>query len=307
VPSKPRQFEFGRLNINYTVTSKRKLKQLVDDNLVNGWDDPRMPTISGLRRRGVSAQALRNFCDTLAVSKTDGVVDVAQLDYEIRDDLNKNAKRAMCVLNPLKVTLRNYDEICSESTTWLKVANHPQDDSLGKRDVPFSSSLFIDASDFNTDPTIGKKKFKRLVMDSFVRLRGAYVIKACDFIEDNGEVIEVIADIVADTLGQNPEPEFKPRGVIHWVSAEESKPAEIRHYQRLFTAENPDKAEGGYLSVMNPESFTVTTARVEPAAAAAEPETSFQFEREGYYTADRFDHHTNQAVFNLTIGLRESV
>ncbi|MCK5881833.1 MAG: glutamine--tRNA ligase, partial [Sinobacterium sp.] len=194
VPSEPRQYEFGRLNINYTVTSKRKLKQLVDDDVVSSWDDPRMPTISGLRRRGVSAHALRQFCDTLAVSKTDGVVDIAQLEFEIRDDLNKNAHRAMCVLNPLKVTLRNYDDICNDGVTTLHVANHPQDETQGKREVPFTPTLFIDKADFNTDTTIGRKKFKRLVLESYVRLRGAYVIKACDFVEENGEIVEVIAE-----------------------------------------------------------------------------------------------------------------
>ena len=306
VPSEPRQYEFGRLNINYTVTSKRKLKQLVDDGVVSGWDDPRLPTISGLRRRGVSAKALRQFCDTLSISKTDGVVDMAQLEFEIRDDLNKNAHRAMCVLNPLKVTLRNYDEICTDAVTTLQVANHPQDETQGKREVPFTSTLLIDKADFNTDTTIGRKKFKRLVLESYVRLRGAYVIKACDFVEENGEIVEVIAEIVPGTLGKNPEPEQKPRGVIHWVSESESMPVEIRHYQRLFTAENPDKAEDGYLSVINPDSLTVTTAQLEPAAAMAAPEKGFQFEREGYYTADRYDHSAEKPVFNLTISLRES-
>ncbi len=307
VPSEPRQYEFGRLNINYTVTSKRKLKQLVDDQLVSGWDDPRMPTISGLRRRGVSAKALRQFCDTLAVSKTDGVVDIAQLEFEIRDDLNKNAHRAMCVLNPLKVTLCNYNDICGEGVTTLQVANHPQDESQGKRKVPFTETLYIDKADFNTDATIGKKKFKRLVMDSFVRLRGAYVIKAFDYIEVDGEVAEVIAEIIPDTLGKNPEPEQKPRGVIHWVSATESKEVELRHYQRLFTVENPDKAEDGYLSVINPHSMSVTTARLEPAAACADTEQAFQFEREGYFTADRYDHTHDKPVFNSTISLKGSV
>ena len=306
VPSEPRQYEFGRLNINYTVMSKRKLKQLVDESVVTSWDDPRMPTISGLRRRGVSSKALRQFCDTLAVSKTDGVVDIAQLEFEIRNDLNKNAPRAMCVLDPLKVTLRNYDDICTETVTNLKVANHPQDEEQGKRDVPFTQTLFIDKADFNTDTAIGRKKFKRLVLESYVRLRGAYVIKACDFVEENGEIIEVIAEIVPGTLGKNPEPEQKPRGVIHWVSATQSQAVEIRHYQRLFTVENPDKAENGYLSVINPNSKSISTAYLEPAAAKASPEQNFQFEREGYFTADRYDHSAENPVFNQTIGLRES-
>jgi len=305
VPTKPRQYEFGRLNINYTVTSKRKLKQLVDENVVAGWDDPRLPTISGLRRRGVTAQALRKFCDTLAVAKTDGTIDMAQLDFEIRDDLNQNAQRAMCVLNPLKVSITNFSEVVGAERLDLEVANHPQKEALGKRVVPFTSSLFIDKADFNTDGTLSKKKFKRLVAEGFVRLRGAYVIQATDFVEENGEVVEVKAALVPDTLGKNPAPEQKPRGVIHWVSADEGVACEVRQYERLFTAENPDKAEDGYLSVINPESFSIINAVIEPAAARADAETGFQFEREGYYTADRYDHSAAKPVFNKTISLKE--
>lgn len=302
VPSKPKQYEFGRLNINYTVTSKRKLKQLVDENVVQGWDDPRMPTIAGMRRRGYSAKAIRKFCDGLAVAKTDGVVDIAQLEFEIRDDLNERASRAMCVLNPLKVTIEN------ATNQTLSMANHPQNEDLGQREVPFSADIYIDKNDFSTDTTLGRKKFKRLVLGDYVRLRGAYVIQATDVVlDDGGEIVEVKAKLVEGTLGANPEnPEQKPRGVIHWVCANSAKAVQVSLYQRLFLQENPDKAEDGFLSVVNPDSLQKTTAFLEPAAASCAPETVFQFEREGYFVADRINHNSDTPVFNKTIGLRES-
>jgi glutaminyl-tRNA synthetase len=303
VPSQPKQYEFGRLNINYTVTSKRYLKQLVEEGVVAGWDDPRMPTISGMRRRGYSAAALRAFCDGLAVAKTDGVVDIAQLEFEIRNDLNENAARAMCVLNPLKVTITN----APVHTEWLEVANHPQQDEMGKRELPFTKDIYIDAADFSEDTSLSRKKFKRLVIGDYVRLRGAYVIKADDVIKnDAGEVIEIIASLVPDTIGQNPPAEMKPRGVIHWVSATEAKQVELRIYDRLFNAEAPGKETGNYLDDVNPESLSVITAFAEPAIINCEPETAFQFEREGYFVSDRYDHRSDKPVFNLTIGLRDS-
>jgi len=303
VPSQPKQYEFGRLNINYTVTSKRYLKQLVDEGVVSGWDDPRMPTISGMRRRGYSAAALRAFCDGLAVAKTDGVVDIAQLEFEIRNDLNENAARAMCVLNPLKVTITN----ASDSVEWLEVANHPQQEEMGKRELPFTKDIYIDAADFSEDTSLSRKKFKRLVIGDYVRLRGAYVIKADDVIKnDAGDVIEIIASLVPDTIGKNPAPEMKPRGVIHWVSATEGKQVELRLYDRLFNAEAPGKETGNYLDDMSPDSLKVITAIAEPAIVNCEPETTFQFEREGYFVSDRYDHKADTPVFNLTIGLRDS-
>jgi glutaminyl-tRNA synthetase len=303
VPSEPKQYEFGRLNINYTVTSKRKLKQLVDEDIVAGWNDPRMPTISGMRRRGYTAQALRAFCDGLAVAKTDGIVDIAQLEFEIRKDLNDNAARAMCVLNPLKVTVTN----APESVEWLEVANHPQQEEMGKREIPFTKDIYIDASDFSEDTSLSRKKFKRLVIGDYVRLRGAYVIKADDVVkDDDGEVIEIIASLVPDTIGQNPPPEMKPRGVIHWVSATKAKQVELRVYDRLFLAEAPGKATDNYLDDVNPDSLTVINAFAEPAIVNCEPETAFQFEREGYFVSDRYDHSADNPVFNLTIGLRDT-
>lgn len=307
VPSKPKQYEFGRLHINYSITSKRKLKQLVDSEVVAGWDDPRMPTISGLRRRGYRAEAIRNFCDGLAVAKTDGIVDMAQLEFEVRDDLNKNALRAMCVLDPVTVRLSNYAEVCGEDTLWLDLANHPNKDDLGSRQVPFTETLYIDKADFSEDTTLGRKKFKRLVMGDFVRLRGAYVIQANDVVrDDKGEIVEIIASIVPDTLGANPPEDKKPRGVIHWVSASLGKPVELRLYDRLFAVEDPDKHEGGYLGALNPNSLVVNTQAVaEPSLVNCAPESHFQFEREGYFVSDRYDHSPEHPVFNLTISLKE--
>jgi len=303
VPSKPKQYEFGRLNINYTVTSKRKLKQLVDEDIVAGWNDPRMPTISGMRRRGYTVAAIRSFCDGLAVAKTDGVVDIAQLEFEIRNDLNANAARAMCVLNPLKVSITN----APESVEWLEVANHPQQEAMGKRSLPFTKNIYIDASDFSEDTSLSRKKFKRLVIGDYVRLRGAYVIKADDVIKnDKGEVIEIIASLVPDTIGQNPPPEMKPRGVIHWVSVTEGKEVELRLYDRLFLAEAPGKETDNYLDDVNPDSIKVIKAFAEPSIVNCEPETTFQFEREGYFVSDRYEHNVDTPVFNLTIGLRDT-
>jgi glutaminyl-tRNA synthetase len=303
VPSQPKQYEFGRLNMNYTVTSKRNLKQLVDDHIVASWDDPRMPTISGMRRRGYTPAALRAFCDGLAVAKTDGTVDIAQLEFEIRKDLNDNAARAMCVLNPLKVTISN----APESTEWLEVANHPQQESMGHRSIPFNKEIYIDAADFTEDTTLSRKKFKRLVIGDYVRLRGAYVIKADDVVKnEQGEVIEILASLVPDTVGQNPPPEMKPRGVIHWVSATEGKAVTLRLYERLFTAEAPGKETGNYLDDVNPDSLQVINAVVEPAIIDCAPETHFQFEREGYFVSDRYEHSAESPVFNLTISLKET-
>ncbi len=301
VPSKPKQYEFGRLHLNYTMTSKRKLKQLVDTGVVNGWDDPRMPTISGMRRRGYSARAIRSFCNGLAVAKTDGIVDIAQLEYEIRDDLNKHATRAMCVMNPLKVTLTNLHQTSQE----LMLANHPNDESLGTRAVPFTESLYIDRADFSEDTSLGRKKFKRLVIGDYVRLRGAYVIKAEDVVKDEQDnIVEVKASIVEGTLGKNPAPEQKPRGVVHWVSATDAIGCELRIFDRLFTEEAPDSGDKDFMDAINPNALVVTEGFIEPSAIQCAPETPFQFEREGYFVADRFDHTAEKPVFNKIIGLK---
>ncbi len=304
VPSRPRQYEFGRLNLNYTVTSKRKLKRLVDEAVVDGWDDPRMPTIHGMRRRGFSAQALRNFCNALPVAKSDGVVDIAQLESAIRDDLDKNAPRAMCVLNPLKVVIENFDANAVEAMT---APAHPKLD-MGERELPFTRELYIDRADFTEDSSLSRKKFKRLVLGDYVRLRSAYVIKAESVVKgDSGEIVEIRASLVPDTVGENPPEGIKPRGVIHWVSATRGVRATVRLYDRLFNHEAPDRGDEDFLSYLNPDSLQVLdNCWVEPGLASAAPEASFQFEREGYFVADRFDHNAEQPVFNRAIGLRDT-
>ncbi|WP_290702887.1 glutamine--tRNA ligase/YqeY domain fusion protein [Amphritea sp.] len=304
VPSTPRQYEFGRLNINYTVTSKRKLKQLVDENHVSGWDDPRLPTIQGMRRRGYTAEAVRNFCDSLAVAKTDGVVDMAQFEFFIREDLNENSARAMCVMNPLKLVITNFPE---GEVEILSAPVHPQKE-IGTRELPFTREIYIDRSDFNEDTTLSRKKFKVLVPGDFMRLRSAYVIKAEEVVKDsNGEIIEVHASFIPGTVGENPPEGMKPRGVMHWVSATEGKQAKVRIYDRLFKVESPDKGEGDFLDNINADSFSVIeNCWIEPGLVNAAPETGFQFEREGYFVADRYEHSVETPVFNKTIGLRDT-
>jgi glutaminyl-tRNA synthetase len=305
VPAKPRQFEFGRLNLNYTVTSKRKLRQLVEENIVDGWDDPRMPTLSGLRRRGVTPTAVREFCDSLAVAKTDGTVDMAQLDHFIRHDLNDNAPRAMCVLNPLKVTLTNWLE--GEVETLIAPC-HPSREELGERTLPFGRTLYIDRADFSDDTTLSRKKFKRLVLGEFVRLRGAYVIKADGVVTDEaGEIVEIIASFVPDTVGENPPEGMKPRGVIHWVSAEHSIDCEVRLYDRLFSEADPDGGDKNFLDSVNPQSLEILQGcKAEQSLASATAEDHFQFEREGYFCLDSRGASEDRPVFNRTIGLRDN-
>ncbi len=302
VPATPRQYEFGRLNLNYTVTSKRKLKKLVDEAVVNGWDDPRMPTISGMRRRGYSATALRNFCNSLAVSKTDGVVDMAQLEFFIRDDLNKTAPRAMAVLNPLKVEITNLDKDHLEELT---APAHPDLD-LGERVLPFTREIYIDQEDFKEE--YSKKFKKKLTPGKRIRLRNAYVIQADEYEKDaEGNVVLVKASLVPNTLGVDPEDGDKPKGVVHWVSASHGQQATVRVYDRLFMHEAPDRGDGDFMDQLNPQSLvTVEQCWIEPGLAEAAPESGFQFEREGYFVADRYDHSSDHPVFNKTIGLRDT-
>jgi glutaminyl-tRNA synthetase len=302
VQSRPRQYEFGRLNPSYTVTSKRKLKQLVDEGVVSGWDDPRMPTVSGMRRRGYSPAAVRKFCDMIGTTRKDGVVDVAMLEFAVREDLNENAPRAMCVINPLKVVLTDYPEDKLEE---LEAPSHPSREDLGSRTLPFTRELYIDADDFREE---ANRKYKRLVLGKRVRLRNAYVIEADEVIKDaEGTIVEIHAHTIANTIGENPEDGIKPKGVIQWVSASHGKRAELRLFDRLFNHEAPDKGDGDYMEHVNPESLQVVQgAWIEPSLAAAEPEQGFQFEREGYFVADRFDHTAENPVFNKTIGLRDT-
>ena len=301
VPSVPRQYEFGRLNLNYTVTSKRKLKQLVDQSYVEGWDDPRMPTISGLRRRGVSAAAIRNFCDSLAVAKTDGTVDMAQLEHFIRDDLNSNAGRAMCVLRPLLITISNY-----EGQEQFDVSCHPKREDLGQRSLDFSRQIYIDRSDFSEDTSLARKKFKRLVIGDYVRLRSAYIIRADQVIKNEaGEIIEVIATLVPGTVGQDAPDGIRARGVVHWVSNETSVDCHVNVYDRLFVEAAPDEGDKNFLDYLNPESLVkMSGCKVEASLAEAIVGEHYQFEREGYFTRDSGD--LDNLVFNCTIGLRDN-
>ncbi len=299
VPSRPRQFEFGRLNLNYTITSKRKLKQLVDDKHVEGWDDPRMPTIAGFRRRGYTARAIRKFCEMIGVTRADGMVDVAMLEHAIRDDLDKNAPRAMAVLHPLKVVLTNYPEAKTEQ---LCAPGHPQRDDLPERVLPFSRELYIEQDDFREE---ANKKYKRLVLGKRVRLRNAYVIEADEAIKDEqGRVVELRARIIENTLGCDPEDGAKPKGVIQWVAAHECAEFEARLYERLFLDSTPDSGEKDFLQCINPASLQVlNNCKGEIGLREAAPEQGFQFERAGYFCRDRRE---PGLVFNRTIGLRDT-
>ncbi len=301
VPAKPRQYEFARLNLNYTVTSKRKLKQLVDEKIVHGWDDPRMPTLAGMRRRGFTPRAIRNFCDMIGVARSEGVVDVAMLEFAIRDDLDKNAPRALCVLDPLKVVITNFPEGQVEQ---LQAPNHPSRPDLGERTMPFTREIYIDRADFREE---ANKKYKRLVLGKKVRLRHAYVITADEVVKDDaGNIVEVRASYDAATHGNDPADGIKPKGVIQWVSATHGIKAEVRLYERLFTDPAPDRGEGHFLDHINLQALSVREAWIEPALAGVAPESHFQFEREGYFVADRYDHNAQRPVFNRTIGLRDT-
>lgn len=305
-PGTPRQYEFARLNLNYTVTSKRRLKRLVDEGHVAGWDDPRLPTLRGLRRRGYTPASIRNFCDSLGVSRADSVIDMGILEEAVRDDLNKNAPRAFCVLNPLKLVIENWPE---DKEEWLEAPVHPQDEAMGTRRMPLTREVYIDREDFREE---ANKKYKRLVLGDRVRLRYGYVVRATDVVRDDaGEIVEVRCSYDPDTLGKNPENDEgqgKMRGVIHWVSAIHGVPCDVRLYDRLFQVANPTRVpEGGsFLDHLNPESLTVLEhCMVEPSIREAAAESRFQFEREGYFCVDA-DSVADRPVFNRTVGLRES-
>jgi glutaminyl-tRNA synthetase len=302
LPAQPKQTEFARLNLNYTVTSKRKLKQLVDEGHVSGWDDPRMPTIAGLRRRGYTPASLRKFCDMVGVARADSIVDMGMLESAIRDDLNQNAPRAFCVLRPVKVVIENWD---ADKVEILNGPVHPQNEAMGTRPIPMTREVFIDREDFLEE---ADKKYKRLVLGDEVRLRYGYVIRANEVIRDaSGEISEIRCSYDPDTLGKNPEGR-KVRGVIHWVSASRHVACEVRLYDRLFTEANPDKAEEGktFLDSINPKSLTVfADAVAEESLASVEVAQGFQFEREGYFAVDP-DSSADRKVFNLTVGLKES-
>lgn len=293
----PHQYEFSRLNLEGTLTSKRKLLKLVNDGIVDGWNDPRMPTISGLRRRGYTPASLREFCRRIGVTKQDNVVEYSALEACIREDLNENAPRAMAVIDPVRVVIENFE---GEET--LTAPNHPNRPELGERQLPFTKELYIDRADFREE---ANKQYKRLVLGKEVRLRNAYVIKAERVEKDaNGEITTIFCTYDPETLGKNPADGRKVKGVIHWVSAVHNHPAEFRLYERLFTVPNPG-AEEEIESVLNPTSLVVKHGFVEQSLANAEPEKGYQFEREGYFCADNKDNRPEHLVFNLTVSLKE--
>ena len=296
----PQQIEFSRLNLQYTVMSKRKLKQLVEENLVDGWDDPRLPTIAGLRRRGYTPTALRDFCRRIGVTKSDNNVELALLQSVIREDLEDTAPRVMGVVNPIKLVIENY---ALDKVEMLTVANHPKLESLGTRQLPFTGEAYIDREDFREE---ANRKYKRLVLGGEVRLRYGYVIKAEKVIKnDAGEIIEIRCTYDPDTLGKNPEGR-KVRGVIHWVSASRCHPAEIRLFDPLFTVDFPDASDQDYHDLMNPGSITINQGFVEESLSEASVSERFQFEREGYFCIDSKDSRREQLVFNRVVGLRDT-
>jgi glutaminyl-tRNA synthetase len=301
----PRQIEFSRLNLEYTVLSKRKLTQLVSEGFVEDWDDPRMPTIAGIRRRGYPPAAIREFCHRIGVTKSEGTVELELLENTVREVLNETTPRRMGVLEPLKVVITNYPE---DKVEEVDSPNHPQDESMGTRKIPFCNEIYIEQDDFREE---ANKKYKRLVKGGLVRLRNAYIIQCDEVIKDTkGELVELHCSHVPNSIGANPEGVGKPRGVIHWVSARHGIKAEVRLYDRLFTHPSPDAAAGKevkeFTDYLNPESLrTLTQCVLEPALGEAKPGDVFQFERQGYFCADA-DHVHGRPVFNRTVTLRDT-
>lgn len=296
----PQQIEFSRLNLQYTLMSKRKLKQLVDEEIVDGWDDPRLPTITGLRRRGYTPASIRDFCHRIGVTKSDNNVELAMLENCIREDLQDTSPRVMGVINPLKIVIENYPV---DQVEELEVANHPKDETMGMRVIPFCREIYIDQGDFREQ---ANRKYKRLVTDGEVRLRYGYVIKADEVIKDSeGKVIELRCSYDPETLGKNPEGR-KVRGVIHWVSARHARPALINLYEPLFTVDFPDAEEADYHELINPQSLVTRQGFVESGLAQATDEQRFQFEREGYFCLDSKHSQKDALVFNRIVGLRDT-
>ncbi|MFC0677204.1 glutamine--tRNA ligase/YqeY domain fusion protein [Lysobacter korlensis] len=300
--SKPRQIEFSRLNFNFLVMSKRKLMALVQAGLVDGWDDPRMPTLQGIRRRGYTPSALKLMVDRVGISKQNSLLDISILEGALRDDLDGAAQRRMAVIDPLKLVITNLPDGHSESLTF---SNHPKDESAGTRQVPFSRELWIEREDFEEVPPKG---FKRLTVGGDARLRGAGIVR-CDEVVKNeaGHIVELRCTLDPESRPGMEGANRKVKGTIHWVSAADAVEAEIRLYDRLFVVPDPDSDEGGktYQDHINPDSRRTVTGYVEPAAAQAAPETSFQFERIGYFVADRYDHAPGRPVFNRSVTLRD--
>jgi len=302
---RPQQIEFAPLNISYTILSKRKLLQLVSDGFVSGWDDPRMPTLSGLRRRGYTPASIKHFIEKVGVAKRDSIVDLALLEHSVRNDLNKHTNRVMGVLNPLKITITNFPE---DESVELSAINNPEDESAGKRKVLFTRELFIEREDFQEDPP---KKFFRLAPGREVRLRYAFFITCQEAVKDpeTGEIIELLCTYDPETKGGNAPDGRKVKATLHWVSAKHALDAEIRIYDRLFMQSNPNKVEEGqtFLDNLNNESMKIIpNAKVEPSITGAEPGQKFQFERKGYFCVDPDSADSEKPIFNLTVTLRDS-
>ena len=298
----PQQTEFAKLKLNYTIMGKRKLKEMVEMDLVDGWDDPRLPTLAGMRRRGFTAASIRNFCEAVGVSRSEGTVDLSMLEHCVREDLDQCASRVMCVLNPMKVTIRNIKKSEVEN---LSLQNHPKNESMGTRTVPFTREIYIDKSDFEENPAPG---FKRLVLGGEVRLRGSYVIKCEEILRDReGEIIELVCSADRETLGRRPEGR-KVKGVIHWVSAVFGQEVSLMLYDRLFMVENPEAKEiTDYKEFLNAESLSVVkNCVIEPSALESRERKHYQFEREGYFVLDIEVESKEYPVFNRTITLRDS-
>lgn len=299
---RPKQIEFARLNLTYTVMSKRMLLRLVQEGFVNGWDDPRMPTIAGLRRRGFTPDSIKNFAKLVGVAKKDSMVDIALLEHCIREDLNKKANRVMCVLNPLKVIILNYPD---NQVEYIEGINNPEDPAAGTRNIPFSRVLYIERDDFMENPP---KKFFRLSPGAEVRLRYTYFIKCVNVIKDsNGNITEIHCTYDPDTKDGYAPDGRKVKGTIHWVSAQHALPAEVRLYDRLFTKENPSEVEEGrdFTDYINPDSLKVVNGYIEPYVQGAQVYTNFQFERLGYFTVDP-DSNNDRLIFNRTVTLKDT-
>lgn len=304
VPARPRQYEFSRLNLKYTVMSKRKLAQLVEEGHVDGWDDPRMPTISGMRRRGYTPASLREFCERIGVTKKVNTVEMGVLEHAVREDLDATAPRASVVLDPIKIVLTTYPE---GETEYLDMPNHPKDDTMGVRQVPFSREIYIEREDFMEDPPA---KYFRLRPGGEVRLRRAYIIKCEEVIKNEaGDVVELRCSHDPNSRSGMEGSKRKVKGIIHWVSAPHAVDATVRVYDRLFVRGNPDSAkdERPFTDYLNPDSLAVIEgAKAEPSLSKAKPEQGYQFERLGYFCADRYDHSADQLVFNRTVTLRDT-
>jgi glutaminyl-tRNA synthetase len=299
----PQQIEFARLNLNYTIMSKRKLLELVTNKYVDGWNDPRMPTISGLRRRGYTPESIRSFAEKIGVAKRDNTIDVAKLEHSLREDLNKRAPRVMAVLKPVKVIIDNYPDDLNEE---LEAINNPEDLSAGTRKIPFSKEIYIEQDDFREDPP---KKYFRLSPGNEVRLRYAYIIKCESVVKDEttGEINEIHCSYDPETKSGSAQSGRKVKGTIHWVSAKEAIDAEVRLYDRLFSVENPSGEEGDYKTFLNPNSLEILKhCKVEPSLAGAKIEDRFQFERQGYFCLDSADSKPGALVFNKAVGLKDS-